>query len=271
MTGAATPALPVSPLLFGLPPSFTPQQSSRLRRHLEAALGQDVAVVTSQNYTTLFQQLRAGQAHAAWAPPFLCARLESQGQRVLMWGLRKGLATYRSALLARADSKLTLQTLQGSAAAWVDTESTGGYLLAVAMLKARGLEAKHLFRSETYYGTYGKALGAVRDGAADVAAVYCPPEATGRGWEAGVDEALPGHARQFRLVGYTAEAPNGGVVVTGALTPERTEAMERAFGELHGSDVGRGVLRDVFSGMERFERAPPRSYRSLYALAVSSL
>lgn len=111
----------------------------------------------------------------------------------------------------------------------------------------------------------------MREGAADVAAVYCPPEATGQGWEAGVEEALPGAAGQFSLVAFTEEAPNAGLVVASTLSPAQITGLEQAFVTLADHDEGRALLREVFSGMERFERAPPNSYRLLYQLAVSSL
>lgn len=258
-------------LTFALPPSLSAAQSRQLERYLAARLGGSVQVMPADSYESLFKNVRSGRTHAAWAPPFLCARLESQGQRVLVWGLRKGRPTYRSALLARAGESLTLETLQGKAAAWVDSDSTGGYLLAIALLKSKNLEPSQVFRSQAYLGTYRRALEAVRDGAADVAAVYCPPEATGQTWEAGVEEALPGEAARFSLVTYTEEAPNAGVVVSNTLSPAQTTALEQAFASLAENAEGKALLRDVFSGMERFERAPPKSFRSLYQLAVASL
>ena len=264
-------AFPSQPLKFALPPSLSPVQAQQLERYLQARLGSGVQVAAAEGYEHLFQEMRAGRTHASWAPPFLCARLESQGLRVVVWGLRKGLPTYRSALVARAGSGLTLDKLQGTAVAWVDAESTAGYLLPYVMLKGRGLEPAQLFRSQAYLGTYRRALEAVRDGTADVAPVYCPPEATGRTWEVGLEEALPGEAAAFELVSYTDEAPNAGVVVANSLSLAQTSALEEAFVTLGANPEGRALLQEVFSGMERFERAPKMSYRSLYRLAVSSL
>lgn len=149
----SAPSSPAAALHLALPPSLTAAQSLALERYLGERLGA-VKVAPAESYESLFKDVRSGRTHAAWAPPFLCARLESQGQRVLVWGLRKGRATYRSALVARAGAGLTLTTLKGTAVAWVDTDSTGGYLLAVAMLKSRGLEPARLFRSQSYVGTY---------------------------------------------------------------------------------------------------------------------
>lgn len=268
---SAVPLQSTASLTFALPPSLSPPQARQLERFLAARIGKGLHVVVAGGYEVLFKDLRAGRAHAAWAPPFLCARLESQGLRVLMWGLRKGRPTYRAALLARAGAGLTLERLDGTAAAWVDTESTAGYLLPAALLKSHGLDAAQLFRSHAYMGTYRRALEAVRDGKADVASIYCPPQATGLTWETGVEEALPGESARFSLVAYTEEAPNAGVVVSNALSPAHTDALESAFAALTQGPEGESLLRDVFSGMERFERAPPRSYRSLYQLAVSAL
>jgi phosphonate transport system substrate-binding protein len=260
-----------SPLLFALPPSLSSPQAGQLERFLVARHGPGTRVVVPESYGALYEGIRSGQLSAGWAPPFLCARLEAQGTPILLWSVRHGVATYRSALVARAGSTLTLQTLAGTSVAWVDPDSTAGYLLACALLKSHGLEPAQLFRAQAFLGTYRRALEAVRDGEADVAAVYCPPARTGRSFAEGLEEMLPGQGRNFSLVSYTEEAPNAGVVASPALSPKQSEALSATFLALKESKEGEGILRDVFSGMEHFSPAPRQGYRSLYRLAVATL
>lgn len=256
---------------FGLLPTLSAEQALQLKGALAPALGPSLEVEVCRSYDALFEGVRSGRLHAAWASPFLCARLEAQGTQVAVWGVRRNAPTYRSALVARAGAGLTLERLAGARAAWVDPDSTGGYLLGAMLLKSKGLDPRRLFQAQAFLGNYRRALEAVRDGAADVTAVYCPPASTGRTFEAGIEDVLPGEAGRFALVAYTEEAPNGGVVVAGTVPKAAVARLESAFLGLGGSAEGRALLGAVFSGMDGFERAPQLGYRAIYRLAVSAL
>ena len=78
--------------------------------------------------------------------PFVCARIEAMGVRVLVRGVRDGASAYRAALVTRKDSNVMLDTLKGTMAAWSDRDSVGGFLLSMAFLCERGLDPMKTFQ-----------------------------------------------------------------------------------------------------------------------------
>src|SRR5579859_3263805 len=123
---------------FALPPSLGKEPSvraERLARFLSHKLDHPWTVVSAESYDALAKDILSGRIYAAWAPPFVCARIEAMGVRVLVRGVRKGASTYRAALLSRADVRVSIERLSGLSAIWVDRDSVGGYLLAMAYLK----------------------------------------------------------------------------------------------------------------------------------------
>src|SRR5690606_8737789 len=105
-----------------------------------------------------------------WAPAALCARL-TDAPHAIYKIVRGGLASYRSALVSRQGSHVTLERLSGKHAAWVDPLSLGGYLLVAHHLRERGIEPDTTFASQRFLGSHPAALAEVLEGRADVAAV----------------------------------------------------------------------------------------------------
>ncbi|RKH43935.1 phosphate/phosphite/phosphonate ABC transporter substrate-binding protein [Corallococcus sp. AB050B] len=260
---------------FGLPPSLgsetARERAERLASFLQRALGKLVEVSVATSYETLAKDLLSGRADAAWAPPFVCARMEAMGVRVLARGVRRGMSSYRSALVGRAGSGLTLEKLKGATAAWVDRDSVAGYLLPSAFLKTQGLEPSRAFVSQQFTGSYQGALEAVLEGRAQVTSVFCPPASTGLTFTTGVEDVLgPGMGSRFELLAYTDEAPNDGVPVAMGLPAPLVTALEAALLGLPSTPDGQALMRDIFNA-DRFEVAPRMGYRALYRVALASL
>lgn len=267
------PFAPRASFRFALPPSLGEQRSraraERLQAFLGQSLGKNAEVRVAVSYESLAKDLLAGRAEAAWAPPFVCARMEAMGIKVLVRGIRHGSSSYRAALVAKAGSGLRLEQLPGSRAAWADPYSTGGHLLAVAHLKAQGLDPSRIFVAQDFLGSYDAALEAVHEGKAQVCSVFCPPSSTGEDFRRGIEEILRGRGPDFDLVCYTDETPNEGICVAMDASEETVQALEKALLELNQSPDGSVFLQEVFNA-ESFERAPRMGYRSLYRIALSS-
>jgi len=270
-----SPHAPRHTFRFGLPPSLgsetARERADRLASFLQRALGKLVEVNVSTSYETLAKDLLSGRADAAWAPPFVCARMEAMGVRVVVRGVRRGMSSYRSALVCRAGAGLSVDRLKGTTAVWVDRDSVAGYLLPTAYLKAQGLEPTRAFFAQHFTGSYRGALEAVLEGKADVTSVFCPPSSTGLSYATGVDDVLgAGSGRRFDLIAYTDEAPNDGVPVAMGLPPQLVTSLETTLLGLQASPEGAALLKDIFNA-ERFEPAPRMGYRALYRVALASL
>ena len=256
-------------LRVALPPSFAkldPERKKRLEQFLNFATSLPVEVTAAPSYDALAASLLSGETSLAWVPPFICARLENAGIPVMVRAVRKGAATYRAALVCQARASVHVDHLRGLRAAWVDRESTGGYLLVAGFLKGRGVELDRTFGSQQFLGSYQAALGAVIEGEADVSSVYAPPSEVGSALH--LEDLLPDHQGQLKAIAFTDEAPNDGVALAPFTPPSLVRAIEQAFVGAEELPMGPDVL-ELFHA-ERFEVAPKNGYRALY-LAMRTL
>ncbi|MCA2981550.1 MAG: phosphate/phosphite/phosphonate ABC transporter substrate-binding protein [Myxococcaceae bacterium] len=259
-------------LRFALPPTLAELEarSAALAAYLTQTLGKPAEVVVPASYESLAKDLLSGKVDAAWAPPFVCARIEAMGVRVLVRGVRSGVSTYRAALLCRADSNVTRDSLKGTTAAWSDRDSVGGYLLPMAWLREQGFDPTRLFFRQDFVGNYRAALEQVARGTVDVTSVFAPAGRAGVGDATGVSEVWPGHEGDFRVLAFTDESPNDGVAVSMALSGPLVTGLEQALLAMKDTEAGAQVLKALFHA-ERFEPAPRMGYRALYRVALASL
>ncbi len=259
---------------FALPPSLGAEVASKraslLEKHLGDSLGKHAEVVVSQSYEALAKDLLGGRVDAAWAPPFVCARIEAMGVRVLVRGIRYGTSQYRAALVARAGANVTVDKLSGLTAVWTDRDSVGGYLLAIAHLRARGLDPARVFFAQQFAGSYRAALDTLLAGKADVTSVFAPPAVPGKPDSTGLDQLLPDRKAELAVVDFSDLSPNDGVAVSMSVSPVLVTALEKSLLALNQTSQGAGLLSDIFSA-ERFEPAPRMGYRALYRVALASL
>lgn len=255
---------------FALPPSLGEAEArskARLEAYFQTGLGKRTEIIVAPTYEALAKDLLAGKVDAAWAPPFVCARIEAMGVRVLVRGVRDGASSYRAALVCRAESPLTLDTLGGRSAVWTDRDSVGGYLLAMALLRGRGLDPNKLFAKQDFVGSYKLAVEAVLAETSDVTSVFAP---AGKAGKTGVEELLPGREKDVHVITFTEESPNDGVAVSMSAPAGLVQDLERTLLSLHEAAAGAEILKDTFHA-EKFEVAQRMGYRALYRVALASL
>lgn len=136
---------------------------------LTRELGEPATAKVAANYGEIADGLESGTLTLAWAPSAVCSGLTAA--RGVLTIVRDGRASYRSAIVARREDGLSTAKLVGKRAAWVDPLSAGGYLLAIAHLRARGIEPDATFESQRFVGSHRGAALAVVHREADVAAV----------------------------------------------------------------------------------------------------
>jgi phosphonate transport system substrate-binding protein len=261
------------PLRFGMPASLnvseTDPRMERLSHFLETALRGPVSIVVAKGYQDLAKRMQLGELDVAWAPPFVAARLEVLGFRVLLRGVRGGTSTYRSALIS-ATRGLTVEDCRGKRAVWVDQDSVSGYLLPMAFLRAKGLNPSKDFVSQEFTGSFVASVEKVVGGGADITGVFAPPEGGRSKGATGLDEMAPQFASRVHVIAYTEEVPNSGLVTSSRLPAATATALTAAMQALNGRPDGAWLLSQIF-GMEAFEPAPKLGYRALYKLAVATV
>jgi phosphonate transport system substrate-binding protein len=258
---------------FALPPSLGEAEararSARLEAYFAQGLSKRTEIVVAPSYEALAKDLLSGKVDAAWAPPFVCARIEAMGVRVLVRGVRGGASSYRAALVCRAESPLTVDTLGGRSAVWTDRDSVGGYLLPMAFLRGKGLDPNKLFAKQEFAGSYKAAVEAVLAETSDVTSVFAP-SGKERSETTGLSEVLPGRERELHIIAFTDESPNDGVAVSMSAPSGLVLDLEKLLLSLHEGAKGNEILRETFHA-ERFEVAQRMGYRALYRVALASL
>lgn len=239
-----------SHLRFAMPASQGALRASTLSLQLGPWLRKVLApeltveMHVAESYAALAADLREGRVDLAWAPPLVCVQVEREGGRGLVQFERGGATTFRAAFVCRASQPLELHSLAGVSVAWVDKESAAGYLLPCRYLQDTGLDLARAFSSELFAGSFAAALEALLSGKVSLTTVFA--SAASAAPMTGLDRLPPALRDQLRIIGYSGEAPNDGIVASAAL-PEPTFQLVRA--RLTASHVhpdSRAGVRSIF-------------------------
>jgi len=248
---------------FGLPPSLGTEPVWALAREF-ADLLYDVGfstVVPYKTYQLLQAAVLAGDVDAAWGPPLTCARVESVGGSVALRAVRGGSTTYKAALVSRSQDTFDISTLgQGTfrpRAAWVEESSVGGYMLPRAYLKKQGIDLDTAFLNQRCLGSYSACIDALFEFESDLTSVFVRSGNFEATWKE--------RAQRLRVLAYTEESPNDGVVIAPKVSEEKREALVRGLDHLMKKDSSRKVLMTMFT-TDGFDVPPKGTYTPLLAL-----
>ncbi len=251
---------------FALPPSLGRESVKILARRFADVLYSSgfSTVLPTHDYQELEELLLAGQAHAAWGPPIVCARIEAGGGTVLLRAVRNGAISYRSVLLCRSEHALDFKRLGAAGgrklrAVWVDPRSMGGCILARHHLRSRGVDLAEAFTDERMLGSYQACFDAVLDRKADLTASF----AGRRGL--GFVELCGDRAVELRQLAYTDESPNDGVVLGSGLPAEANALLADRLRHLFAAPATLELLATMFD-VNGFDTPPPGTYQGLLEL-----
>jgi len=254
-------------LTFLLPPAVgTARALARgelLAAGLSMAVGRTLRVEIATDYAELTRKATSGEAHLVWAPAMACAHLT--GARSMYRVVRHGRNQYRSAIVARRDGHVSLASLMGLRAAWVDRLSLGGYLLALEHLEALGVDVSGTLAEEHFHGSHPAALAALLAGDADVSAISVGSEDEddiAAAIALHVGRAGPDHLRALAI---TRAVPSDALVLSSALAEDEAEEIRaRLFPD---PDGGRGASALCLAmEAEGFVRTWPSEYADLLPL-----
>ncbi len=249
-------------LLF--PPSLghiaASARAEMLGQWLGKRLDAEVEVRVADDYAQLERSIADGQVDLAWAPPAVCARVESNALAIFK-AVRGGRSDYRAALVSRSHRFASAADLASRRAAWVDRLSVGGYLLACAYLRANGVDPDRQLGEQRFFGSYALAVRAVLRGDSDFTSVYTRGVDEDSAFQS-LAELVGDRAKQMHVVGVTPPAPTDGLVVTRRPAAERTlAAVERL---RHTMGLGGGsTLLNVILDADDLVRADPGDYAAL--------
>lgn len=248
---------------FGLPPSLGTEPVWALAREF-ADLLYDVGfstVVPFKTYQALEAAVLDGSVDAAWGPPLTCARVDGVGGTIALRAVRGGATTYRAALVSRSQDTFEIATLGHGTfrprVAWVEETSVGGYLLPRAYLRAAGIDLETSFLTQRMLGSYSACIDALFEFEADLTAVFVRNGDFAGTWRE--------RAQRLRVLGYTEESPNDGVVISPRCSEERSEALLRGLEHLIANAASRTVLMSMFT-TDGFDVPPKGTYAPILQL-----
>ncbi len=176
----------------------------------------------ADTYRRLADDFQGGRVAMAWMPPLLCIELEKRSECAeIVLPVRGGAVTYYSALVARRGAgPASLSDVKHAKVAWVDPESSSGYLVPRLHLQAQGRTLGAMFDGELMTGSHAAVLDAVQSGRADVGATYCASKTPK--WT-----TTSGAERPLDALTITGAIPNDALVLSPRLAPEVRAKLTR--------------------------------------------
>lgn len=183
----------------------SPAQIDAFCQALASRIGIAVTAQGYSDYRALLSAVNRADADLAWLPPLVALRSASAGRTLpIVLPVRNGAAWYASALFTRTGSGVaSVHDLMGARVAWVDPQSTSGYLVIRAWMRSQKLNFGYAFGQESFLGSHEAVVDAVLSGKADVGATYAHLESDLQH----VRSAAWGNA-QVQLVALAGPIPN---------------------------------------------------------------
>jgi phosphonate transport system substrate-binding protein len=266
----------VKPIRVLFPPSLgMPKAHARaelVESSLAQALGRPVSVSVARDYNELIRASIAREADVVWAPAGVCGRISSVAHHVFRV-VRQGRTQYRSAIIVRSTSKLTIDNLaaaRGVRAAWVDPHSLGGYILAQELFRKRAINPALVFGEQTFLGSHPEALAAVTDGRAELAAITA-----WSGEDKDVRAALTMHVgpleNRLGVLAVTDEAPTDAIVLTFELDAEGCAGFAQILDDVESSPTRKRTMLPSAMGADRYEPTSIDTYIQLQRRLTASI
>ena len=232
-------------LVFGFVPSVEADKIAKdaqpMADFLTKELGMPVTTFTSTEYSGLIEAMGSGKVDIGSLTPlgYVLAKNQNYAE-VILKTKRKGALTYHGMFVARADSGIKrVEDAKGKRMAWVDPQSTSGYLFPAAYLKEKGLDPASFFAQTTFAGSHDGAIRAVYNGDVDVAAVY--DDARNK-----VEAEYPDVKTKVVSIGQTDEIPNDTISVRPTLAPALVEKIKAALLKYAETPEGKQTLETVY-------------------------
>ncbi len=210
------------------------QHLAALCRELARALDREVTPKVLLSYAALPKWIETGGAHIVWAPPLVAIDL-TRGDlgHLALCCTRSGDTGYHAAIFTRHSSKIaSLADLEGAHMAWVDTNSSAGYLVPRMRIAAAGLDPETLFARQSFLGSHERVACAVLDGDADAGATYLSLDPkTGKPMSAGWLEAGAGINGAF-VIETAGPIPSDAIVLSSRLSEETRAKVTAAMSAL---------------------------------------
>jgi phosphonate transport system substrate-binding protein len=180
------------------------------------------------SYRDLASEVERGAVALAWAPPVLAVELDERGlAQPIAVPIRSGMTTYCTAIIARERGPSRVEELRGMRMAWVDRESSSGYVVPRIHLASLGCDLKTFFAHESFQLSHVAVVDAVSSGRADAGATFYSVDAAGKITSAGWTTHDGTRIRAVKTVVTAGPIPNDMIVVAKNLPVIVRTAVQR--------------------------------------------
>jgi phosphonate transport system substrate-binding protein len=254
---------------FGIVRSIDPTRGRARLAELCEALGKDLDSLFiphhPESYRKLVSAFEAGDVAVAWLPPIASAQLVERGRaELLALPIRRGAVAYRSALIVRRGGPASLADLKGRRMAWVDPESSSGYLVPRLMLHGAGFDVTSFFSEERFLMSHSGVVDAVASGRYDVGATYCAVEGG-----SGVHGSWTGATEvPLEVLATSGSIPNDAIVVSTTLPSDVRSQLLRWLISMRSPSAKR-LCADLFSA-DSFRVASTAHFEPLRRIVLAA-
>lgn len=177
--------------------------------------------------------------------------------------------TYKSAILARTDSKInSIEDLKGKKFAYVDAASASGYILPALLFKDKKIE----LGQTVFAGRHDNVVTMLYQRQVEAGAVYYndPKDGVMKDARARVLTQYPDVEKKIKIIGFTQEIPNAPWVIRSNLykDPAKLEKLKEAIREgmiaFSKTEEGKAVILDLYA-ITGFVRATDDDFKEVRA------
>jgi phosphate/phosphite/phosphonate ABC transporter binding protein len=253
---------------FGIMQSIDPTRGRARLAELCEQLATDVGALVIPHHATSYRRLvdafESGSVAIAWLPPISSAELDERGRcAVMLLPVRKGSVSYRSAIIANRKGPRGIAELRGKRMAWVDPDSSSGFLVPRLYLQGAGYDVARLFGEERFLASHAAVVDGVLTGRFDAGATYCSSEGQPQGpW------SKVARAADIIVVATTGTIPNDTVLLSRSLEPELRSKILRWLLDLR-SPRARALSAELF-GADSFRVGSPAHYEPLKRILIAA-
>ncbi|WP_416399502.1 phosphate/phosphite/phosphonate ABC transporter substrate-binding protein [Allohahella sp. A8] len=241
------------------------KRNKPLKDYLEKALGKDVELIVTTDYSSMIEAMRFGRIDLAYFGPlsYVLAKSKSDIEPFAAM-VMDGKATYRSVVIANAESGIdSLEDIKGRKMAYGDRVSTSSHLIPKTMLAEKNLVAGEDYEAH-FVGSHDAVAVSVANGNADAGGL------SENIWGYLLDRGLV-DASKVKVLGYSKEYPQFPWTMRSNLKPELKQKITGAFLNLKDPDVLKGFKAEGFTAISDQEYDVIREMGSILKLDFAKL
>lgn len=258
---AAPVVVPAPPVRIGVVPALTVTDTLRQYQpvvdYLNKKLNINGQLMPQKDYLAVLEKMRGGELDAGIFGSFLGYRaIREIGALPLARPEISGDSTYEGLVFARKDSGIQdIDGLKGKVFAYVDRNTSAGYVYPRALLKEKGYDADKFFKETVLAGKHDAAVLMVLDKKADGGAVKDDVYFK-------LAKEYPRIERELRVLHLSsARFPDRTLAVRQGFDPALAEKLKAALIGMDKNEEGRSALSAA--GFDRYVPTGTEDFRQL--------